>query len=132
MSFLQTLQVYATNPIMWALLVLGLVCYFLLLDFIFSPQDARWKQKLAIWLKVLPILLSALPLLGLLGTISGLMQTFRELAGGQGLDQQVYLSSGISEALLTTQLGLVLVVPGLLLLSWLRSLYRNAEPRDAQ
>jgi biopolymer transport protein ExbB len=79
----------------------------------------------------LPVLLGTLPLLGLLGTISGLMRTFREMSRGQGLDQQTYLSSGISEALLTTQLGLVLVIPGLLLLAWLKARYRKPETPDA-
>lgn len=52
------------------------------------------------------------PLLGLLGTVTGMIQTFKSLgleAGGDALSQ------GISEALITTQVGLVVAVPLLLL-----------------
>ncbi len=122
----QNLQLFADNWILWAILLLGLSCYFILFNFIFSPRDVVWKQNLSSWLKALPVLLSALPLLGLLGTIGGLMETFRGMARGVGIDLQTFLSSGIADALMTTQLGLVLVVPGWLLLAYLKSLYANA------
>jgi biopolymer transport protein ExbB/TolQ len=51
------------------------------------------------------------PLLGLLGTVSGIIDTFRSiLAGGYMAD----MSAGISRALLTTQYGLAIAVPALL------------------
>ncbi len=131
MTYNETLRLYADSWILWAIILLGLICYALLINFLTSPQDRHWHQRLRVWLRVLPVLLSALPLLGLLGTITGLMKTFREMSLGQGLDQQTYLSSGISEALLTTQLGLVLVIPGLLLLAWLKACYRKMERVDA-
>jgi biopolymer transport protein ExbB len=73
---------------------------------------------------VLPILLSALPLLGLLGTITGLLTTFRAMADSDELNQ-AFVSSGIAAALITTQLGLIMVIPGLLLCSWIRRCYRE-------
>ena len=73
---------------------------------------------------MLPILLSALPLLGLLGTITGLLTTFRAMADSDELNQS-FVSSGIAEALITTQLGLIMVIPGLLLCSLLRRRYRE-------
>jgi biopolymer transport protein ExbB len=52
------------------------------------------------------------PLLGLLGTVTGMIQTFKSLGLDAGGDA---LSQGISEALITTQVGLVVAVPLLLL-----------------
>ena len=122
---------YGSNWVVWVILVLGLCCYLLLFNFIFSPHDKLWQQRMGSWLKALTVLLSALPLLGLLGTIKGLIATFKQMSGSQGLDQQALLSSGIADALITTQLGLVLVVPGLLLLAWLRAKYHRGVNSDA-
>ena len=55
--------------------------------------------------------LTALPLLGLLGTVGGLFDSFSGMATGN----QQALTDGISEALLTTQLGLSTALPALLL-----------------
>jgi len=106
---------FADNPVVWAILALALVCYVVQFDLILAERDARWKGRAGIWLRVFPVMLSALPLLGLLGTIAGLLTTFRGMAGSGGLDQQALMSSGIADALITTQLGLILVVPGWLL-----------------
>jgi len=43
------------------------------------------------------------------------------------LDQQMLLSSGIADALITTQLGLITVIPGLLLLTLVRSQHRKTS-----
>ena len=93
-------------------------------DLLLSARDVQWKRQADIWLRVLPILLSALPLLGLLGTIAGLLATFRTMSAGGGIDQPTVLSGGIAEALVTTQLGLVTLIPGLMLFAWLKRLYR--------
>lgn len=70
-------------------------------------------------------MLSALPLLGLLGTITGLMDTFSSMSLEGGLALQELITGGIGDALFTTQLGLVLVVPGLLLMGLLNHQRRN-------
>jgi len=54
------------------------------------------------------------PLLGLLGTVSGMVTTFSVIAEF-GTGNARALASGISEALITTQTGLVVAVPGLFL-----------------
>lgn len=128
MSIAFDLADFADNWIVWAILLLGFGCYVVLLSLILSPRDASWRAGVSSWLRVLPVLLSALPLMGLLGTIVGLMETFDEMAVRGGLDQQALLSSGIADALITTQLGLVLVVPGLLMLTYLKALHARSEP----
>lgn len=116
---------FADNPVVWVILGLALFCYILQFNLILGRRDRNWKRQVKSWLKVLPVLLSTLPLLGLLGTIAGLLSTFRTMAISGSLDQQMLLGSGIADALITTQLGLIMVIPGLLLLSWIR--YRNRE-----
>lgn len=61
------------------------------------------------------VLIGALPLMGLLGTISGLQLSFTGMMS-QGIDSQV-VTKGIADALFTTQLGLVLAIPGWLLMA---------------
>jgi biopolymer transport protein ExbB len=63
-------------------------------------------------LKVLKGMVAAAPLLGLLGTVRGMVATFSILAA-KGTSSIALLSAGISEALVTTQLGLVVALPGI-------------------
>lgn len=64
-------------------------------------------------LRILKVLTSVAPLLGLLGTIAGMLKTFRGLSSrGVSLTEDL-VAVGISEALLTTQLGLSIGVIGL-------------------
>jgi biopolymer transport protein ExbB len=115
---------FALNPVVIAIVALASFCYVVEFDLLLGRGDADWKRQAGIWLRVLPILLSALPLLGLLGTITGLLTTFRAMAGTPELNQ-TFVSQGIAEALITTQLGLITVIPGLLLCSWIRRHYRE-------
>ena len=65
-------------------------------------------------LKVMRICVSAAPLLGLLGTVTGMLATFAALSTGSGGDKTMELvAGGISEALITTETGLVIALPGL-------------------
>ena len=65
-------------------------------------------------LRVMKICVSAAPLLGLLGTVTGMLATFGALASGSGGDKTMGLvASGISEALVTTETGLVIALAGL-------------------
>ena len=116
---------FTDNPVVWAILGLALFCYILQFNLILGRNDKDWERQVKTWLKVLPVLLSTLPLLGLLGTIAGLLTTFRSMAISGSLDQQMLLGSGIADALITTQLGLIMVIPGLLLQSLIR--YRHQE-----
>lgn len=65
-------------------------------------------------LKIMKICVSAAPLVGLLGTVTGMLTTFGALATGSGGDKTMAMvASGISEALVTTETGLVIALPGL-------------------
>ncbi|MCD6654014.1 MAG: MotA/TolQ/ExbB proton channel family protein [Sulfurovum sp.] len=64
------------------------------------------------------------PLIGLLGTVVGMIETFDALQNSSMFSQGASISSGISKALFTTELGLVVAVPGLVIG---RMLDRKAE-----
>jgi biopolymer transport protein ExbB len=65
-------------------------------------------------LRVMKICVGAAPLVGLLGTVTGMLATFDALAKGSGGDQTMQMvAAGISEALITTETGLVIALPGL-------------------
>jgi biopolymer transport protein ExbB len=65
-------------------------------------------------LKVMKICVSAAPLVGLLGTVTGMLATFGALSSGSGGDKTMGLvAEGISEALITTETGLIIALPGL-------------------
>ncbi|MEM7390957.1 MAG: MotA/TolQ/ExbB proton channel family protein, partial [Verrucomicrobiota bacterium] len=65
-------------------------------------------------LGLLAVLAGVAPLLGLLGTVTGMIHTF-ELVTLFGTGDAKLLSGGISEALVTTETGLVIAVPILLI-----------------
>ena len=59
----------------------------------------------------LSTIITAAPLLGILGTVIGIIRSFRILGGGEGdLTDPSVVSLGIAEALLTTALGLVVAL----------------------
>jgi biopolymer transport protein ExbB len=65
-------------------------------------------------LRVMRVCVGAAPLLGLLGTVTGMLATFGALATGAGGEKTMGLvAEGISEALITTETGLVIALPGL-------------------
>jgi biopolymer transport protein ExbB len=65
-------------------------------------------------LRVMKICVSSAPLLGLLGTVTGMLATFGALATGAGGEKTMGLvAEGISEALVTTETGLIVALPGL-------------------
>ena len=63
-------------------------------------------------LKFLLVLGTASPLVGLLGTVSGMLRTFDGLTMQDNYKMDL-IASGISEALVTTQTGLLIAIPAL-------------------
>jgi biopolymer transport protein ExbB len=72
------------------------------------------ERKMEYGLFFVGVLAGAAPLLGLLGTVQGMVTTFDTITL-YGNSNPVLLADGISEALLTTQSGLVIAFPVLLL-----------------
>lgn len=66
------------------------------------------------FLAIIKIIAVASPLLGLLGTVTGMINTFQAITLFGTGDPQV-MAGGISQALVTTVLGLVVAIPAVLL-----------------
>jgi len=79
---------------------------------ILEPVDRR--------IRYYAILVGLCPLLGLLGTVAGMTSTFEGIARPSLTDLSGEVAGGISEALVTTQAGLLVAIPGMILLSLLR------------
>ncbi len=83
-------------------------------------EDAMYEQVLAARFRFhrgLPLIAvgaATAPLLGLLGTVTGIISTFK-LITVFGAGDVKMLSSGISEALITTEFGLLVAIPSLLI-----------------
>ncbi len=73
----------------------------------------KLRNNLERWLGAIALTASVSPLLGLLGTISGMITTFK-LMTLFGSGDASLVSSGIAEALITTELGLVVAIPALI------------------
>ena len=64
-------------------------------------------------LKFINVTVAAAPLWGLLGTVTGMLTTFDGLSkGGGGEKTMNVVAGGISEALITTETGLMIALPG--------------------
>jgi len=72
------------------------------------------------FLPALNVVAAVSPLLGLLGTVTGMIATFLVITE-HGTGDPRLLSGGISEALLTTQFGLMVAIPALLTHAFLAS-----------
>lgn len=76
------------------------------------------RLKLERFLPFVAISAASAPLLGLLGTVTGIINTFK-LITVSGSGDVKSLSGGISEALITTEFGLIVAIPSLLLHAFL-------------
>jgi biopolymer transport protein ExbB len=76
------------------------------------------RLRLQRMLPFIAICAAAAPLLGLLGTVTGIINTFK-LITVFGTGDVKTLSGGISEALITTEYGLMVAIPSLLLHAFL-------------
>jgi biopolymer transport protein ExbB len=75
-------------------------------------QVLETRLRLQRYLTFIAVCAAAAPLLGLLGTVTGIINTFK-LITVFGTGDARTLSSGISEALVTTEFGLIVAIPAL-------------------
>jgi biopolymer transport protein ExbB len=86
------------------------------------------KMRLQRFLPFVAISAAAAPLLGLLGTVTGIINTFKLITVFGSGDVKT-LSGGISEALITTEFGLIVAIPSLLLHAFLSRKARSMIAR---
>ena len=80
----------------------------------FAEYKADALEPFERQLKIMKLCVGVAPLLGLFGTVTGMLATFAALASGSGGEQTMSdIAKGISEALITTEAGLVVALPGL-------------------
>jgi biopolymer transport protein ExbB len=72
------------------------------------------------YLSTLAVIAGAAPLLGLLGTVTGMISLF-EVITHYGTGDPKIMAGGISEALVTTEVGLIIAIPVLLCHNYLRN-----------
>lgn len=89
-------------------------------------DEAILKEQSAIdsFLWAIKVVSVAAPLMGLLGTVTGMIETFQAITLF-GTGDPKLMAGGISEALVTTMLGLIVAIPLVLLHSWLRTASRR-------
>jgi biopolymer transport protein ExbB/TolQ len=76
---------------------------------------------------VIMTLIAAAPLLGLLGTVTGMISTFESLVERSGQRSFEGLADGISVALITTETGLAIAIPAVILLHFTQRHVQHGE-----
>jgi biopolymer transport protein ExbB len=88
-----------------------------------SPEDRAYllahavlktQAILSSYRRGIQVLCKVAPLLGLLGTVSGMIETFSSLVDMEMFSKSGGVGGGISEALISTQMGLMIAVPGVI------------------
>jgi biopolymer transport protein ExbB len=83
------------------------------------------KTRLNSWIPFVKIAAAVEPLFGLLGTVTGMINTFKLITVFGTQDASTF-SSGIAEALITTEWGLITAIPCLLIAAFLARKARAA------
>lgn len=84
-------------------------------DLALETERTKFVLKLSQHRQTIRSIVMVAPLLGLLGTVIGMIETFDSLQDSALFSQSGGIAGGISQALITTQLGLVVAIPGLLI-----------------
>lgn len=86
-----------------------------------SSQNKQLEKNLFI----LSTVITLAPFMGLLGTVWGILVTFAGLHDGAGMGSNSSVLGGISTALATTVLGLVIAIPALIAYNYLKTSVRT-------
>lgn len=95
----------AGGSVMWPILALSVAGLAILA---WKALEFRAGRKSPRGLVIVSTIITAEPMLGILGTVTGIMQTFRALnSAGDGAVNPLAATAGIGEALITTAAGLI-------------------------
>jgi biopolymer transport protein ExbB len=78
-------------------------------------EGERAANSMRRFLRVINCVSTVCPLFGLLGTVSGMIQSFNEIAGSSAMGKPELLAGGIGTALMSTAAGLCVAIPALIL-----------------
>jgi biopolymer transport protein ExbB len=87
-------------------------------------QAEQWIPLLEKRIEVIDTVITAAPLMGLLGTITGMMASFRVLSE-KGVNEPNAITGGVAEALIATATGLVIALLCLVAYNYLSSRVRG-------
>ncbi|MCX7738600.1 MAG: MotA/TolQ/ExbB proton channel family protein [Hydrogenothermaceae bacterium] len=91
------------------------------IDYVITEAMLRYTSSLDRFKTTIIVIAAVSPLLGLLGTVTGIIETFNVITEF-GTGDPKLMAGGISEALVTTELGLVVAIPtyilGSLITGW--------------
>ncbi len=88
-----------------------------------AMEDATAEQaaRLFRWIEYLSVIGNLAPMVGLLGTVTGMLLAFKEVADSGSNAGAAQLADGIYQALVTTVYGLVIAIPALGFFAMFRS-----------
>lgn len=132
-------EVSSGGSVMWILLGLSFLLWAMMIHYSFeifgnntkskTPLNLSKEKQEILWgilesrlrnkEKLMRSLIVVAPLLGLLGTVGGMIETFASLETMEMFKPGGGIADGISQALLTTQMGLIVAVPGMLFLKFI-------------
>lgn len=87
---------------------------------ILSEVSAEQSMLMAQRVAYVGLIAAIAPMLGLLGTVSGMISAFATMSATTGAPDTSELAASISEALITTYLGLIVAIPALVANMFLR------------
>lgn len=88
---------------------------------------AQQLAALRSYFRPLELIGTLAPLLGLLGTVIGMIEAFRQLEAAGSQVNPAILSGGIWQALLTTAVGLIVAIPAVVTLNWLERIVERLQ-----
>ena len=98
------------------------------LDYAFAEEEREIRRYNVLITSIVMVS----PLLGLLGTVIGMIETFDSLGDMSLYSQSGGIAGGISQALFTTQMGLAVSIPGLVVNGILNRRQKDIELELAQ
>lgn len=82
-----------------------------------EEEIMRLEQRLG----YIALIAGVAPMLGLLGTVFGMVDSFQEIALHGSAPQASELAAGIATALITTQVGLLIAIPAMIIYEYFRN-----------
>ncbi len=86
---------------------------------------SEFEQEISKFSNVLATAVLLAPLLGLLGTVIGMIETFSSLSSSELHSASGGIAGGISQALITTQFGLLVAIPGVFISRYLKKIEKK-------
>lgn len=92
----------------------------------------KFKNLISNQLKYANVLIVAAPLMGLLGTVIGMLDTFKGIGASSTLDTTQAVADGVKVALITTQTGLMISIVGIFFTQLVSRKVGNIEAEFAE